>query len=83
MARIQGTVWDGVALRRLRAGADPDARLRAVALPAGWDAAAAGALAALAPGDGPVSLPRAAEGWIGRVAARGQKAGLFDAAGAR
>ena len=80
MARIEGTLWEGVALRRRRAGADPDAPLRAVAMPATWEIEAAEALAALAPGEGPVSLPRAAEAWIGRVAARGRKAGLLDEA---
>ncbi|MFC7474591.1 hypothetical protein ACFQS7_09520 [Dankookia sp. GCM10030260] len=83
MARIQGTLWEGVALRRRRAGADPDAPPRAVALPATWEATAAEALAALAPGDGPTSLPRAAEAWIGRVAGRGRKAGLLDEAAAQ
>lgn len=83
MARIQGTLWEGMALRRGRAAADPDAPLRPVALPAAWEPEAAEALAALAAGEEPVSLPRLAEGWIGRVAARGQRAGLFDAAGAR
>src|SRR3954451_908691 len=78
MARIQGTLWEGVALRRRRAGADPDAPLRAVALPATWEAEAAEALAALVPGEGPASMPRAAEAWIGRVSARGRKAGLLD-----
>ncbi|MCB4824330.1 TSCPD domain-containing protein [Roseicella aerolata] len=82
MARIQGTLWEGVALRRRRAGADPDAPLRQVALPIAWEAEAAEALAALAPGEGPVSLPRAAEVWIARVSARGQRAGTFDEAGA-
>jgi ribonucleoside-diphosphate reductase alpha chain len=86
MARIQGTLWDGVALRRLRAGADPDAAPRPVALPRawelGWEVEAAAALAALAPGEGPASLPRAAETWIARAAAEGRRAGLFEAAGA-
>ncbi|RAI58291.1 TSCPD domain-containing protein [Roseicella frigidaeris] len=82
MARIQGRLWDGVALRRLWAGADPDAAPRPVALPADWEPEAAAALAALAPGEGPVSLPRAAEAWIARAAQRGRRAGLLDAAGA-
>ena len=33
-------------------------------------------------GEGPVSLPRLAEGWIGRVTRGGLKAGILDAAGA-
>jgi hypothetical protein len=82
MALITGTLWDEVALRRTRACADPDAAPRAVALPLGWDAEAAAALAALAPGEKPVALPRLAEAWIGRVTRGGQKAGIFDATGA-
>lgn len=74
MARLHGTLWEGVALRRTRAGADPDAPPRPVALPAAWEEEAAAALAALVPGEGPVSLPRAAEAWIGRITARGLKA---------
>ncbi|TPG59116.1 TSCPD domain-containing protein [Roseomonas nepalensis] len=79
----RNTVWDGVALRRVRAAADPDANPRPVALPAAWDDTAAEALAALAPGNGPVALPRLAEAWIARLAARGRKLGLLaDAAAA-
>jgi hypothetical protein len=82
MALITGTLWEEVALRRTRACADPDAPPRAVALPLGWDAEAAAALAALAPGEKPVALPRLAEAWIARVARGGQKAGIVDATGA-
>ncbi len=84
MARIKGSLWEGVALRRTRAAADPDAAPRAVALPVAWDGdlLAAEALAALAPGEGPATLPRAAEAWVGRALARGRKAGLLDDAGA-
>ncbi len=84
MARIKGTLWDGVALRRSRAAADPDAAPRAVALPVAWedDGRAAEALAALAPGEGPATLARAAESWISRALSRGRKAGLLDDAGA-
>lgn len=76
-------MWDGVALRRARAGADPDQPPRPVALPAAWEGGeaaedpAAAALAALAPGEGPASLPRLAEAWISRVLGRGQKCGLL------
>lgn len=80
--RIAGTLWEGVALRRARAGADPDAPPRPVALPAAWedeDGTAAAALAALAPGDdGPVTLPGLAEGWIRRLATRGRRLGLLE-----
>lgn len=82
MARIDGTLWNGIALRRMRAGADPDATPRLVALPLGWDAGAAAALAALVPGEGPVALPRAAEAWIGRASRGGLKAGTLDETGA-
>jgi len=72
-----GTPWEGMALRRVRIGADPDAAPRTVALPITWEDEAAAALAALAPGEGPVALPRLAEAWIGRAAARGRKLGLL------
>jgi hypothetical protein len=79
MPRIAGTLWEGVALRRTRAGADPDAPPRAVALPLEWedDDDTAAALAALAPGAGPASLPGLAEGWILRLTARGRRLGLL------
>ncbi|MDB5416203.1 MAG: hypothetical protein JWR10_4538, partial [Rubritepida sp.] len=77
MARLDGTLWEGVALRRTRIGADPDAPPRALALPSAWEEEAAAALAALVPGTGPVALPRAAEAWIARVLARGEKAGVI------
>lgn len=79
MARITGSLWEGVALRRTRVGADPDAPPRAVALPDTWEAEAAAALAALAPGDAPITLPRAAEAWITRALHLGAKAGLITA----
>lgn len=84
-ARVPGTPWantswSGLALRRLRAAADPDSAPRPVALPASWEDAAAEALAALAPGTGPVSLPALAEEWIGRLAARAVAPKLLDAA---
>ena len=45
MARMAGTAWEGIALRRTRAAADPDSEPRNVALPAAWDDEAAEALA--------------------------------------
>ncbi|MBR0674430.1 hypothetical protein GXW76_24910, partial [Roseomonas soli] len=78
MAGILGTLWDGVALRRERIGADPDSPARPVALPAAWEEGAAAALAALAPGNGPVVLPILAENWIRRVTMRGRRLGLLD-----
>ncbi|WP_207537367.1 TSCPD domain-containing protein [Sabulicella rubraurantiaca] len=80
MARYNGTLWEGLALRRLRLGADPDAPPRPVALPAAWEEEAATALAALAPGEGPVSLPRLVEAWIAKALARGRKAGVVGEA---
>jgi hypothetical protein len=70
MAHKAGTVWAGIALRRMKAAADPDAAPRAVALPAAWEDEAGMALATLAPGQSAVSLPALAEAWIGRIAAR-------------
>jgi hypothetical protein len=78
MERLAGTIWAGIALRRMRAEADPDAALRAVALPAAWEDEAATALAALAPGQDAVSLPSLAQGWIGRLVAQGRRQRLLD-----
>ena len=82
MARTDGTLWEALALTRWKLSADPDAPPRAVAIPAGWEVEAGEALAGLMPGAGPITLPRAAEGWIGRAVGRGLKAGLMDGAGA-
>lgn len=68
-------VWRGVRMRDTRAGADPDAPARPLTLPAAWDDRAAAALAALAPGDGGTTLPRATAAWIRPVAARARDAG--------
>ena len=70
-------IWHGVRMRRTEASPDPDAPPRAVILPASWDEAAAAALSALDPGDGPVSLAAAAQTWIGPIAAAAAKSG-FD-----
>lgn len=80
MARFTGTLWEGISLARYRLGADPDAAPRAVAIPVAWDIEAGEALAALAPGDAPTTLPRAAEAWIQRGISRGRKAGILDEA---
>jgi len=55
--------WHGTRTRRIEIGADPDSPLRLVTLPAAWEDHAAAALAALAPGDGVVSLAGAAAAW--------------------
>ena len=68
-------IWRGVRMRETERGADPDALPRPLSLPAAWDDHAAAALAALAPGEGRTSLPRAADAWIGPVAARAREAG--------
>lgn len=62
-------------MRRTDASPDPDAAPRAVTLPASWDDAAAAALAALAPGKGPVTLAAAAHAWIAPIAAAALQAG--------
>ena len=67
--------WRGVRMRETEAGADPDAPPRPLSLPAAWDDRAAEALAALAPGEGRMSLPRAADAWIRPVATRAREAG--------
>jgi ribonucleoside-diphosphate reductase alpha chain len=56
--------WQGVRMRKVMAGADPDAPARLVTIPAAWDDAAASALAAMVPGHKPIHLVEAAEAWI-------------------
>jgi hypothetical protein len=68
--------WQGVRMRRVMAGEDPDAPQRLITLPAAWDDAAAGALASLVPGEAPVTLAAAADAWIWPVAERALRAGL-------
>jgi ribonucleoside-diphosphate reductase alpha chain len=68
--------WQGVRMRRVAAGADPDAPAREVTVPAAWHDEAAAALAALAPGTGRVTLAATAEAWIAPLAA--QDASLAD-----
>jgi ribonucleoside-diphosphate reductase alpha chain len=68
--------WQGVRMRRTLAGTDPDAPPRLITLPSSWDEAAASALAALAPGSGPIRLALAAEAWIRPLALSAVKAGL-------
>src|SRR3712207_4871418 len=50
MSSLRGTLWDGVALWRVRAAPEPDSAARAVALPVAWEEEEAAALAALASG---------------------------------
>jgi hypothetical protein len=80
MAILTGTLWEGIALRRLKAPADPDQPPRPVALPAAWPEpeAAAAALAGIGPGAGPVTLPGLAERWIRRLEAKGRTLGLVE-----
>ncbi|MBN8872276.1 MAG: TSCPD domain-containing protein [Rhodospirillales bacterium] len=68
--------WHGVRMRRTEAAVDPDEAPRPITLPAAWEDAAASALAALAPGHGPVTLAGAAQDWIAPIAARAQEIGL-------
>jgi ribonucleoside-diphosphate reductase alpha chain len=70
--------WQGVRMRCVSAGADPDAPPRLVTLPASWDNTVASALAALAPGEGPVALATAADDWIRPIAERALRAGIED-----
>lgn len=77
MSSLRGTLWEGVALWRVRAAPDPDSPARAIALPLAWEDEEAAALAAIAPGNGPVVLPRLAEAWIGTLAERGRRLGIL------
>jgi ribonucleoside-diphosphate reductase alpha chain len=76
-------IWQGVRMRTLVTGTDPDSPPRQVTLPASWDDAAAAALAALAPLPGPVSLAEAARAWIGPITAAARRAGVGPEIGAR
>ena len=68
--------WQGVRMRRVMAGTEPDAPQRQVTIPAAWDDRAASALAELAPGEGQVALAAAAEAWIAPIGERALRAGL-------
>ena len=68
--------WQGVRMRRVMAGADPDAVPRQVTLPASWDDTAAAALAGLVPGAEPVKLAAVADAWIRPVSERALRAGM-------
>ncbi|WP_158932989.1 TSCPD domain-containing protein [Acidisphaera sp. S103] len=68
--------WHGVRMRRTEASPDPDTAPRPVTLPTTWDDSAAAALAALAPGKGPVTLAGAAHAWIAPIATAATAAGL-------
>jgi len=70
--------WQGVRMRAIAIGADPDAPPREVTVPASWDDTAAAALAALAPGAGPVALAVQAEAWFRPVADRARRGGLSE-----
>ncbi len=68
--------WHGVRLQRRAACADPDAEPRVVVIPAGWEDAAASALADLVPAHRQASLPDAAEAWVRPIGERARRAGL-------
>src|SRR5690348_17756026 len=68
--------WQGVRMRRVMAGADPDAPQRQITLPAAWSDTAAEALAGLVPGEDPVALAVAADAWIRPIADRALRAGI-------
>jgi hypothetical protein len=68
--------WHGVRMRRVSVGADPDAPPRLVSFPVAWEDAAASALAAMAPGEGPVMLAAAADAWVRPIAERALRAGI-------
>ncbi len=79
MSKIKS--WHGVRTRTASASPDPDAAGRIVVLPTAWDDRAAEALAALAPGEGPILLEDAAQGWIGPIAERAERVGVSGALG--
>ena len=62
MSKIR--TWQGVRMRKVWAGADPDAEPRLVVLPAAWDDGAAAALAGLTPEGVPSVLASVADRWV-------------------
>jgi hypothetical protein len=76
MSKIKS--WHGVRTREIAARPDPDAEQRHVIIPAAWEDRAGDALAALVPGQGVVALEDAAQGWIGPVMDRANRAGVAD-----
>jgi ribonucleoside-diphosphate reductase alpha chain len=68
-------LWQGIRMRQVAASADPDRAARLVTLPATWDDRAAEALAALNPGDGPVTLAVAASAWLSQIGQRARQSG--------
>ncbi len=71
-------LWQGVRMRQVAASADPDLPARLITLPSSWDDRAAGALAALVPGDGPATLAAAANAWLSVIGQRARLAGHSD-----
>ncbi|MGR3717029.1 MAG: hypothetical protein ACU0B1_09815, partial [Thermohalobaculum sp.] len=69
-------LWAGVRMRQIEAAAEPEAAPRPVTLPVSWDDAAAEALCALCPGEGPVSLAGASAVWLGILGQRARQAGV-------
>jgi hypothetical protein len=69
-------LWHGTRMRQVAARPDPDQPARVVSLPVSWDDRAAEALAALVPGEGPVSLASASSVWLMLISARARQAGL-------
>ncbi len=63
-------------MRQVMAASDPDGAPRPVTIPAAWDDASAEAVAALAPGEGPISLAAASSVWLGVIAQRARLHGL-------
>ena len=66
-------LWQGVRMRQVAAGADPDSTPREVTIPAAWDDAAAEALCALVPGEGPIALAAASAVWLGVIGQRARQ----------
>lgn len=75
--------WAGVRMRTASVAPDPDLPPRRTTLPAAWDQRAAAALAALAPGEGPVALANAADAWVRPLAEQARRAGLEEPLGPR
>jgi hypothetical protein len=74
-------LWQGVRMRQVAASADPDSPPRLITLPVSWDDRAAAALAALVPGEGPVSLAASSAAWLSAIMQRARAAGEDEGIG--
>ncbi|HQT74637.1 MAG: TSCPD domain-containing protein [Acidiphilium sp. 37-67-22] len=77
----QHSIWRGIRLQRLMAGADPDASPEPAIVPASWPAQAAAGLVALRAEPGLIGADEAAAAWIAPIEAAAVELGRSAALG--